>query len=67
MTNEQHVGSDTRTAPAMCAGRLPDLTGVDLEALRTLDHPVLSEVIEHLVQRALDPEGVFAEHNTSMP
>ncbi|MFD3547860.1 FxSxx-COOH cyclophane-containing RiPP peptide [Streptomyces sp. NPDC058655] len=38
-----------------CPGRLPDLSGLDLAALRSLDHPVLAEVIEAMVERVTHP------------
>ncbi|WP_443051359.1 FxSxx-COOH cyclophane-containing RiPP peptide [Streptomyces sp. NBC_00234] len=34
---------------------LPDLLGLDLAALRTLDHPVLSAVVADLRDRAEQP------------
>jgi FXSXX-COOH protein len=46
---------------------LPDVTGVDLEALRTLDHPVLVRVLDEVVRRSLDPSEVLAAHEQSMP
>ncbi|MFI9625465.1 FxSxx-COOH cyclophane-containing RiPP peptide [Streptomyces sp. NPDC052042] len=36
-------------------GPLPDLLELDLAALRTLDHPVLREVVEELRGRAGQP------------
>ncbi|MFF2959667.1 FxSxx-COOH cyclophane-containing RiPP peptide [Streptomyces sp. NPDC057963] len=38
---------------------LPDLLGLDLEALRTLDHPVLSEVVADLRGRAEQPREML--------
>ncbi|MBE8472571.1 FXSXX-COOH protein [Streptomyces sp. 3R004] len=51
---------DDTTATA-CATRLVDLSGVDLTALRGLDHPVLADVIEDLLDRVVDPLNVLAE------
>ncbi|WP_393060438.1 FxSxx-COOH cyclophane-containing RiPP peptide [Streptomyces sp. LN549] len=41
------------------AGALPDLLGLDLEALRTLDHPVLAEVVADLRGRAEQPREML--------
>lgn len=40
-------------------GELPDLLGLDLEALRTLDHPVLSAVVADLRERAEQPREML--------
>jgi FXSXX-COOH protein len=48
-------------------GGLPDLTAVDLESLRALDHPVLARVLDEVVRRSLDPSGVLSAHDNSMP
>ncbi|MGW3685228.1 FxSxx-COOH cyclophane-containing RiPP peptide [Streptomyces sp. NPDC005125] len=40
-------------------GALPDLLGLDLEALRTLDHPVLSAVVADLRERAEQPREML--------
>ncbi|MGW1092031.1 FxSxx-COOH cyclophane-containing RiPP peptide [Streptomyces sp. NPDC002596] len=40
-------------------GALPDLLGLDLEALRTLDHPVLSAVVADLRDRAEQPREML--------
>ncbi|WP_435866275.1 FxSxx-COOH cyclophane-containing RiPP peptide [Streptomyces wuyuanensis] len=41
------------------SGELPDLLGLDLERLRTLDHPVLSEVLAELRGRAEQPREML--------
>ncbi|MET7647879.1 FxSxx-COOH cyclophane-containing RiPP peptide [Streptomyces sp. NPDC005426] len=41
------------------AGELPDLLGLDLEDLRTLDHPVLAEVVADLRGRAQEPQEML--------
>ncbi len=41
------------------AGALPDLLGLDLETLRTLDHPVLTEVLADLRGRAEQPREML--------
>ncbi|MFD3324120.1 FxSxx-COOH cyclophane-containing RiPP peptide [Streptomyces sp. NPDC058701] len=48
-------------APAAraCPGRLPDLSGLDLAALRGIDHPVLAAVIEGMVERVTHPAEVL--------
>ncbi|MFD4946334.1 FxSxx-COOH cyclophane-containing RiPP peptide [Streptomyces sp. NPDC058239] len=38
---------------------LPDLLELDLEVLRTLDHPVLSEVVADLCGRAEQPREML--------
>ncbi|MGW2507907.1 FxSxx-COOH cyclophane-containing RiPP peptide [Streptomyces scopuliridis] len=38
---------------------LPDLLELDLEALRTLDHPVLAEVVADLRGRAEQPREML--------
>ncbi|MFD7864778.1 FxSxx-COOH cyclophane-containing RiPP peptide [Streptomyces sp. NPDC057682] len=38
---------------------LPDLLGLDLATLRTLDHPVLAEVVADLSGRAKRPSETY--------
>ncbi|MFE2943196.1 FxSxx-COOH cyclophane-containing RiPP peptide [Streptomyces sp. NPDC059255] len=52
------LGGDT-------AGELPDLLGLDLAALRTLDHPVLSEVVADLRGRAQQPREMLWGFNNA--
>lgn len=40
-------------------GELPDLLGLDLEALRTMDHPVLAEVVADLRGRVEQPREML--------
>ncbi|MFE7708862.1 FxSxx-COOH cyclophane-containing RiPP peptide [Streptomyces sp. NPDC057486] len=40
-------------------GELPDLLGLDLESLRTLDHPVLAAVVADLRGRANQPREML--------
>ncbi|MFJ2175186.1 FxSxx-COOH cyclophane-containing RiPP peptide [Streptomyces sp. NPDC087851] len=47
------------------AGELPDLLGLDLAALRTLDHPVLSEVMADLRGRAEQPREMLWGFNNA--
>uniref|UniRef100_A0AAU2JW38 FxSxx-COOH protein n=1 Tax=Streptomyces sp. NBC_00049 TaxID=2903617 RepID=A0AAU2JW38_9ACTN len=42
-----------------CPGRLPDLSGLDLAALRGIDHPVLAQVIEGMVERVTHPAEIL--------
>ncbi|MCC0096028.1 MULTISPECIES: FxSxx-COOH cyclophane-containing RiPP peptide [Streptomyces] len=42
-----------------CPGRLPDLSGFDLAALRGIDHPVLARVIEGMVERVTHPAEIL--------
>ncbi|MEU3314843.1 FxSxx-COOH cyclophane-containing RiPP peptide [Streptomyces sp. NPDC006662] len=45
--------------PRPCPGQLPDLSGLDLPALRGIAHPVLAEVIEGLVERVTHPAEIL--------
>lgn len=58
VTKRQDVAA---TAPAPgCPGRsLPDLSGLDLAALRGIDHPVLAQVIEGMVERVTHPAEIL--------
>ncbi|MFD7446477.1 FxSxx-COOH cyclophane-containing RiPP peptide [Streptomyces sp. NPDC059909] len=51
--------------PADGAEALPDLLGLDLEALRTLDHPVLSEVLADLRGRVEQPREMLWGFNNA--
>ncbi|MFP3987971.1 FxSxx-COOH cyclophane-containing RiPP peptide [Streptomyces sp. E11-3] len=44
---------------------LPDLLDLDLEQLRTLDHPVLAEVLADLRERAGQPSETLWGFNNS--
>lgn len=46
-------------------GGLPDLLALDLEALRTLDHPVLAEVVADLRGRAEQPREMLWGFNNA--
>ncbi|MGW7364662.1 FxSxx-COOH cyclophane-containing RiPP peptide [Streptomyces sp. NPDC054841] len=56
MSESVHKGAAGADEPR---GELPDLLGLDLEELRTLDHPVLSEVLEDLRGRAERPREML--------
>ncbi|MEU6813519.1 FxSxx-COOH cyclophane-containing RiPP peptide [Streptomyces sp. NPDC046860] len=45
---------------------LPDLLAMDLEELRTLDHPVLREVLETLTERARQPAEMLWGFNNCL-
>ncbi|WP_079125112.1 FxSxx-COOH cyclophane-containing RiPP peptide [Streptomyces lushanensis] len=46
-------------------GELPDLLALDLETLRTLDHPVLAEVVADLRGRAEQPRELLWGFNNA--
>ncbi|MFF4353297.1 FxSxx-COOH cyclophane-containing RiPP peptide [Streptomyces sp. NPDC001530] len=45
--------------------RLPDLLELDLADLRTIQHPVLAEVLEELKERAGQPSEMLWGFNNS--
>ncbi|MFJ7997905.1 FxSxx-COOH cyclophane-containing RiPP peptide [Streptomyces sp. NPDC096310] len=51
--------------PSGTAGELPDLLALDLASLRTLDHPVLSEVMADLRGRAEQPREMLWGFNNA--
>ncbi|MEE4494527.1 FxSxx-COOH cyclophane-containing RiPP peptide [Streptomyces sp. BE230] len=53
------ASDDAGRCPPTTAGALPDLLGLDLETLRTLDHPVLAEVVTDLRGRAEHPREML--------
>nr|WTB33629.1 FxSxx-COOH protein [Streptomyces sp. NBC_00830] len=59
----RRAGADAPEAPGAGPGHepgaLPDLLGLDLEALRTLDHPVLSAVVADLRERVEQPREML--------
>ncbi|WP_329379326.1 FxSxx-COOH protein [Streptomyces sp. NBC_01351] len=46
-------------ASRACSARLPDLSGLDLATLRGIDHPVLAQVIEGMVERVTHPAEIL--------
>ncbi|MEV7560020.1 FxSxx-COOH cyclophane-containing RiPP peptide [Streptomyces sp. NPDC048331] len=62
VTKQQEVEA---TAPG-CPGRLPDLSGLDLAALRGIDHPVLAGVIEGMVERVTHPAEILNAFDSSV-
>ncbi|MFD3697486.1 FxSxx-COOH cyclophane-containing RiPP peptide [Streptomyces sp. NPDC058646] len=57
VTKRQDVSATASRAD--CPGRLPDLSGLDLAALRGIDHPVLAQVIEGMVERVTHPAEIL--------
>ncbi|MGV9787755.1 FxSxx-COOH cyclophane-containing RiPP peptide [Streptomyces sp. NPDC004673] len=45
---------------------LPDLLTLDLEELRTMDHPVLREVLDTLAERATRPTEMLWGFNNCL-
>ncbi|MEE1769615.1 FxSxx-COOH protein [Streptomyces sp. JV185] len=58
MNETEHQGVPAG-GPSGGPGALPDLLGLDLESLRTLDHPVLTEVVADLRGRAEQPREML--------
>ncbi|MGW9368855.1 FxSxx-COOH cyclophane-containing RiPP peptide [Streptomyces xanthophaeus] len=58
MVTKRQDGSGA-TPRTECPGRLPDLSGLDLAALRRIDHPVLAQVIEGMVDRVTHPAEIL--------
>ncbi|MFJ7195304.1 MULTISPECIES: FxSxx-COOH cyclophane-containing RiPP peptide [unclassified Streptomyces] len=58
MNETEHQGVPVG-GPSGGPGALPDLLGLDLESLRTLDHPVLTEVVADLRGRAEQPREML--------
>ncbi|MEV7519708.1 FxSxx-COOH cyclophane-containing RiPP peptide [Streptomyces sp. NPDC091371] len=46
-------------ASRACPGGLPDLSALDLATLRGIDHPVLAQVIEGMVERVTHPAEIL--------
>ncbi|MFJ8015470.1 FxSxx-COOH cyclophane-containing RiPP peptide [Streptomyces sp. NPDC096339] len=50
-----------------CSGRLPDLSGLDLAALRGIDDSVLAHVIEGMVERVTHPAEILNAFDDPTP
>ncbi|MFF5704726.1 FxSxx-COOH cyclophane-containing RiPP peptide [Streptomyces sp. NPDC012794] len=60
MTGRQEAAGPRPARPCPGPGPgLPDLSGLDLAALRGIDHPVLAEVIAGLVDRVTHPAEIL--------
>ncbi|MFF1957762.1 FxSxx-COOH cyclophane-containing RiPP peptide [Streptomyces sp. NPDC058220] len=59
MTQNGDAGAPDGPGGIVDTGALPDLLDLDLEALRTLDHPVLTEVVADLRARAEQPREML--------
>jgi FXSXX-COOH protein len=55
MTRRETTGEDTEVMAGEGPGGLPDLLSLDLEGLRTVQHPVLDEVLAELCSRIERP------------
>jgi FXSXX-COOH protein len=53
------MGARDEKPPPESAGPLPDLLALDLEELRTVEHPVLKEVLAGLRERAERPSEML--------
>ncbi|MBX7552594.1 FxSxx-COOH cyclophane-containing RiPP peptide [Streptomyces sp. NPDC004232] len=53
------MGARDGTPPPENDGPLPDLLALDLEELRTVEHPVLKEVLAGLRERAERPSEML--------
>jgi FXSXX-COOH protein len=58
--------SAAQDAVAGCEEPLPDLLGLDLAELGTVEHPVLREVLAELRERAARPSEMLWGFNSSM-
>ncbi|MFJ2092456.1 FxSxx-COOH cyclophane-containing RiPP peptide [Streptomyces sp. NPDC087901] len=64
-TREDGAGATGDTGAPDAAGELPDLLGLDLESLRTMDHPVLAEVVADLHGRVEQPREMLWGFNSA--
>ncbi|WP_406454746.1 FxSxx-COOH protein [Streptomyces sp. NBC_00876] len=58
-------GAGTAGGAPGTTGELPDLLGLDLAALRTLDHPVLAAVVADLRGRSEQPREMLWGFNNA--
>ncbi|MGW6744168.1 FxSxx-COOH cyclophane-containing RiPP peptide [Streptomyces sp. NPDC055025] len=66
MSDVVHGAADgVPNAGTQGGGALPDLLALDLETLRTLDHPVLTEVVADLRGRAEQPREMLWGFNNA--
>ncbi|MER5275440.1 FxSxx-COOH cyclophane-containing RiPP peptide [Streptomyces sp. NPDC002809] len=64
-TREDGAGATGDTGALVAPGELPDLLGLDLESLRTMDHPVLAEVVADLRGRVEQPREMLWGFNSA--
>ncbi|NEC12565.1 FXSXX-COOH protein [Streptomyces sp. SID8014] len=57
--------SQAPAGPPGGAAVLPDLLELDLESLRTLDHPVLADLLDELRERTSGPREMLWNFNSS--
>ncbi|GAA4683431.1 FxSxx-COOH cyclophane-containing RiPP peptide [Streptomyces buecherae] len=61
----QHTDQAGRAGAEGSAGPLPDVLGLDLATLRTLEHPVLDEVLGDLRDRVAQPREMLWAFNSA--
>ncbi|MEU3959157.1 FxSxx-COOH cyclophane-containing RiPP peptide [Streptomyces buecherae] len=61
----QHTDEAGRAGAGESAGPLPDVLGLDLATLRTLEHPVLDEVLGDLRDRVAQPREMLWAFNSA--
>ncbi|MEV8531047.1 FxSxx-COOH cyclophane-containing RiPP peptide [Streptomyces sp. NPDC051211] len=66
MMTRNQAPTDTAAEGRRCPARLPDLSRFDLAALRGIDHPVLAEVIESMVERVTHPAEILNAFDSSV-
>ncbi|MGA5292669.1 FxSxx-COOH cyclophane-containing RiPP peptide [Streptomyces koyangensis] len=65
MSDSVHQAPPARPPTQEEAAVLPDLLDLDLESLRTLDHPVLTALLDDLRGRGSGPREMLWNFNSS--
>ncbi|MBL0804294.1 FxSxx-COOH cyclophane-containing RiPP peptide [Streptomyces albidoflavus] len=65
MSDAVHHPPPARPPAPEEAAVLPDLLDLDLESLRTLDHPVLTALLDDLLGRGSGPREMLWNFNSS--
>lgn len=65
MTESTRKDATGASGVSGAAGELPDLLGLDLESLRTMEHPVLAEVVADLRGRVEQPREMLWGFNNA--
>ncbi|MFD6043357.1 FxSxx-COOH cyclophane-containing RiPP peptide [Streptomyces koyangensis] len=65
MSDSVHQAPPARPPTPEEAAVLPDLLDLDLESLRTLDHPVLTALLDDLRGRGSGPREMLWNFNSS--